>query len=287
VQLTAAGRTLLDEAPAALDRAAEHTRLAGAGAVMTLRLGYTPVVGFDTLPALLATAEQDHPELTVVAREHFSAAIPERLLAGDLDVGIALHPEPIGGVEGELLRSEPVTALLSTRHRLAGAQSISLGELRNEPLLLFPRPLAPAYYDRIVAACERAGFQPRIQSFQDPPVNAMLARLPGGHEIGLTPRLTRHPRRRGRSRHRRPRHRRPGDPGGTIDPLARTRPVRRSRALPRQRATVRHQQALGRSDWSFGPAASTYPDSGTTRQRQRPTTLPLTCQVVSCRPVFL
>jgi hypothetical protein len=44
-----------------------------------------------------------------------------------------------------------------------------------------------AYDDCIVAACERAGFQPRIQSFQDTPVNAMLARLPGGREVGLTP----------------------------------------------------------------------------------------------------
>jgi hypothetical protein len=123
----------------------------------------------------------------VVAREHFSAAIPERLLAGDLDVGIALHPEPVAGIEGELLRRERVTALLSKRHRLADRQSLSLGELRDEPLLLFPRQLAPAYYDRIVAACEGAGFHPRIQSFEDPPVNAMLARLPGGREIGLTP----------------------------------------------------------------------------------------------------
>lgn len=190
MQLTAAGRTLLDEAPAALaalECAAERTRLAGAGISATVRLGYTPIAGFVTLPALLATAEEDHPELTVVAGEHFSASIPERLLAGDLDIGLALHPQPVSGVESELLRAEPVTALLSNRHRLADAGSISLSELRDEPLLLFPRQLAPAYYDRILAACERAGFQPRIQTFQDPPVNAMLARLPSGREIGLTP----------------------------------------------------------------------------------------------------
>jgi DNA-binding transcriptional LysR family regulator len=145
------------------------------------------VVGFDTLPALLATAQEDHPELTVQARELFSASIPERLLAGEIDTGVALHPQPLGGIESELLRREPITALLSKRHRLAGAESISLSELREEPLLLFPRRLAPAYYDRIVAACERAGFQPRVQAFQDPPVNAMVARLPGGLEVGLTP----------------------------------------------------------------------------------------------------
>jgi DNA-binding transcriptional LysR family regulator len=187
VQLTAAGRTLLDAAPpalAALERAAEHTRLAGAGTAATLRLGYTPVA-FDTLRNLLAIAEQNHPEMTVVAQEFFSAAIPERVLAGDLDIGLALHPSPVDGVSSELLRSEPVAALLSTRHRLADTEPIPLGELRQETLLLFPRQLAPAYYDRIVAACERAGFQPHVQAFEDPPVSAMLARLPGGREVGL------------------------------------------------------------------------------------------------------
>jgi DNA-binding transcriptional LysR family regulator len=190
VQLTAAGRALLEEAPAALaglERAAGQTRLAGAGAATTLRLGYTPVASFDTLPALLAECQKGDPELTIVARELFSAAIPELLVAGDLDVGVALHPQPLAGVETELLRSEPVTALLSNRHHLAGSQSVSLRELRDEPLLLFPRQLAPVYYDRIVAACQRAGFQPRIQTFEDPPVSAMVARLSGGREIGLTP----------------------------------------------------------------------------------------------------
>jgi DNA-binding transcriptional LysR family regulator len=190
VQLTAAGRALLDEAPAALaalEHAAEHTRLAGAGSAATLRLGYTPVAGFDTLPALLATAEQDHPTVTIVAQEHFSAAMPERVLAGDLDIGVALHPQPLAGVESELLRTEPVTALLSKRHRLADARSILLADLGQETLLMFPRALAPAYYDRIVAACERAGFQPHVQAFENPPVNAMVARLTGGRQIGLTP----------------------------------------------------------------------------------------------------
>jgi len=189
VQLTTAGQTLLEEAPAALsalELAAERTRRAG-GLPTTLRLGYSPVTSFDTLPALLASAQHDHPQLSVIAREVFSAAIPERLLAGDLDIGLALHPQPLDGVRGELLRREHVAALLSTRHRLAEAGPLSLGELRDETLLVFPRPLAPNYYDRIVTACERAGFQPRLQAFENPPVNAMLARLPGGQEVGLTP----------------------------------------------------------------------------------------------------
>src|ERR1700745_3856792 len=49
VELTTAGRALLEEAPvalAALERAAERARLAGAGLAGTVRLGYTPAASF-------------------------------------------------------------------------------------------------------------------------------------------------------------------------------------------------------------------------------------------------
>jgi hypothetical protein len=72
-------------------------------------------------------------------------------------------------------------------HRLAGAHPIPLTSLAHETLLLFPRELAPAYYDRIMAACEQSGFQPRVKAFADPPPQAMLARLQAGHEVGLPP----------------------------------------------------------------------------------------------------
>lgn len=190
VQLTAAGRTLLAEAPtalAALEQAVERTRLAGSGAVTTIRFGYTPVANFGTFTVLLDALQEEHPDFVIDAREIFSAEIPERLCAGDLDIGLALSPLPFDGVGSEVLRREAVSALLSTRHRLAVAPKIPLAELRDETLLLFPRRLAPAYYDGIVAACQEAGFTPEICAFEDPPVNAMLARLSGGREVGLAP----------------------------------------------------------------------------------------------------
>ncbi|MFC7022961.1 LysR substrate-binding domain-containing protein [Promicromonospora thailandica] len=190
VRLTAAGRTLLEEAPAvltALDRALANTRLAGTGSAGTIRLGYTPVSGFGTFAVLLAALQEEHPDLTVDAREIFSAEIPERLSAGELDVGLALAPHSVDGVRSEVLRREAVSALLSTGHHLAAAPKIPLAELRDETLLLFPRRLAPAYYDGIVAACQEVGFSPAVRAFEAPPVNAMLARLSTGREVGLAP----------------------------------------------------------------------------------------------------
>jgi DNA-binding transcriptional LysR family regulator len=190
VKLTAAGQALLEEAPlalAALERAAERTRLAGEGITGTVRLGYPPLASFETLGAILAAVENDNPNMTVIPSELFSAEIPGRVLAGELDIGLALHPEPMTGIRTEVLRVEPLAAQLSKRHRLAHPNSIPLADLEHETLLLFPRELAPTYYDRIMKTCERAGFQPHVRAFPKPPVNAMLARLLGAHEVGLSP----------------------------------------------------------------------------------------------------
>src|SRR5690242_11091135 len=78
VQLTPAGRALLDEAPlalAALERAAERARLAGEGVVGTVRLGYSPMAGYETLGAIVTAVEHDSPNVTVIASESFSAQI--------------------------------------------------------------------------------------------------------------------------------------------------------------------------------------------------------------------
>src|SRR6201984_3463874 len=109
VELTTAGRALLEEAPlalAALEGAPERARLAGAGIAGTVPLGYTPAASFETLGAILAAVEDDNPNMTIVPSEVFSAEIPGRALAGEIDVGVALQPEPMRGVRSELLRVE-------------------------------------------------------------------------------------------------------------------------------------------------------------------------------------
>ena len=190
VELTPAGRALLEEAPlalAALERAAERARLAGEGVAGTVRLGYSPMAGYETLGAILTAVERDSPNLTVIASESFSAQIPGRLLGGELDVGLALFPESMRGVRSELLRTEPLALLFGEGHPLADVDPVPLGRLESETLLLFPRELAPTYYDRVIAACEQSGFQPRIRTFADPPPQAMVARLRATHEVGLPP----------------------------------------------------------------------------------------------------
>ena len=213
VALTPARRALLEEAPlalSALERAAESARLASAGIAGTVRLGYAPMAGYETLGAILAAAEHDSPNLTVVASELFSSEVPGRVLAGELDVGLALFPEPMRGVRSRLLRAEPLALVFGRHHRLAAADPVPVASLAGETLLMFPRELAPGYYDRVVAACDQHGFQPEIRAFTDPPPQAMVASLRTTREVGIRrPRSRTTPRRliriwwRGRSPSRR------------------------------------------------------------------------------------
>jgi hypothetical protein len=152
-----------------------------------VRLGYAPLASFELLGAILAAVENDNPNMTVIPSELFSAEVPSRVLAGELDIGLALHPEPMTGIRTEVLRLEPLAVQLSKRHHLADADSIPLADLKHETLLLFPRELAPAYYDRITETCERVGFRPQVRAFPKPPVHGMLARLLGAREVGLSP----------------------------------------------------------------------------------------------------
>src|SRR5262249_35504098 len=74
VKLTAEGVVFLEDCRRVLDgadRAAERVRAAARGEAGTLRLVYTLVSAFETVPVLLARLEQNVPLLRVEAREVF------------------------------------------------------------------------------------------------------------------------------------------------------------------------------------------------------------------------
>jgi DNA-binding transcriptional LysR family regulator len=89
--------------------------------------------------------------------------LPE-LRAGTIDLAVSLCPEIAGDLAYETVRSEEVVALLAATHPHARAESLSLGELADEGLLLFPRELAPRLYDVMVGLCRDAGFKPTVRS---------------------------------------------------------------------------------------------------------------------------
>lgn len=60
------------------------------------------------------------------------------------------------------LYEEIYIAALSASHPLARHKQIPLQSLANEPLIFYPRSLAPVLYANLIKCCEQVGFVPNI-----------------------------------------------------------------------------------------------------------------------------
>src|SRR5215471_11785360 len=130
VEMTPAGRAFLDEVRrvfAQTELAVSTAQRAGRGEIGQLAIGFVPSADLDILPRVLRV---------------WSTRFPA--------VGIGLHP---------LLPSAQTEALRDGRIQIG---FVRLSELRNDPMIMFPRHTAPGYYDFLLAACRRAGFTPRV-----------------------------------------------------------------------------------------------------------------------------
>jgi molybdate transport repressor ModE-like protein len=147
---------------AGADRAARRVQAAARGEAGMLRLVYTLTGAFETVPFLLDRLGKDYPLLKVEAREVFGGDIPTLLRDDGCDVALAPMTSYPDDIHQRTIRREVVRVAIGESHRLAASEQLELGSLREETLELWPRGMAPGYYDAVVAACHAAGFEPRV-----------------------------------------------------------------------------------------------------------------------------
>ena len=167
-RLTEAGEMLLAHAGAILGEI-EHAER-DLGAYVEARAGRLRLAAFESagaalVPAAVDTFHRRHPgvELNVVQMEPEEAAA--RLSRRELDLAVVYDLEPPTGVLGEdleltRLHDDRYTAVISKAHRLAGRDSIRLGELAEEVWInTTERDLC---HEIILGACRAAAFEPHV-----------------------------------------------------------------------------------------------------------------------------
>jgi DNA-binding transcriptional LysR family regulator len=165
VELTPEGRLFLTDCRrvlAAADRAARRVQAAARGEVGTLRLAYTLTTVWDTVPRLLTRMGEAEPQIKVEAREVFGADIADLLFDGRSDLALAPRTSYPQGLRSRAVRRETMRIALSSADPLAGRKRIELNTLADRPFELWPRDMAPGFYDAVVAACRAAGFEPQV-----------------------------------------------------------------------------------------------------------------------------
>jgi DNA-binding transcriptional LysR family regulator len=165
VELTDAGRHLLERGPALLSAADDLWRAArafGGGERGSLTVAYGTSAGYETAPRLLAALATRLPEVTIATRVAPLGEIVEQLGEGALDVGVARCPLPTEGLEARVVRLERQGVLLRRDHALADATTVALGDVAGETLLLHARDANPGHFDAVLALCATAGFEPAL-----------------------------------------------------------------------------------------------------------------------------
>ena len=165
VELTDAGRALLDGAQASIDAADgafAAARDVGAGVAGRLVIGVAPgahYAGQQVLTALRAA----RPGLEVAVREEFSAALVEHVLDGELDAAVGFCAERTPGLGFDRVKDDPVVCAVRAGHRLARRRVVALDELSDETFALVGELNGPGYNATVRALCEDAGFTARTR----------------------------------------------------------------------------------------------------------------------------
>lgn len=169
VELTEAGRELLDHARGILDAvstAFERTRRTAAGEAGLLAISFTPTLADETLPLLVAELHDRHPDVTLQMCEMWQAEGVEAVKAGRFDIGLARCPTLSGDLECATLRHEKIGVILAADHALAGESPVPMAALSAMTLTIWPRALSPGFFDEVVGFYRFNGFDGPILEFE-------------------------------------------------------------------------------------------------------------------------
>ena len=165
VQLTEAGKVFLQEAYqllVQLETAVALTQRIGRGQTGRLRIGFTSLVIYDLLPLILQEFHAQFQEVELVLRELTTSQQEQALRDSLIDVGFAHPPLEDDTLSYKCIHKQTLVVALPSTHSLAQPEQISVRSLLNEPLIVFPRYLAPGLYDRIMSLFEQENCQPNI-----------------------------------------------------------------------------------------------------------------------------
>ena len=138
---TEAGQLFLGSASRALREVDLGIALlkAGSGALTgQVRIGATHTFNIGLIPECVAQFLASHPAVRVRVEELSADQIDARLLAGELDLGIAYRPRDASDLCFEPLYNEEMVLVVSDAHPLANRKRVLMAELHRQPLVLLP-----------------------------------------------------------------------------------------------------------------------------------------------------
>jgi DNA-binding transcriptional LysR family regulator len=195
VELTAAGQRFLPRARAILaevdDAVAEVAQVAD-GTLGRIAIGFTGSATYDLLPSLVRVLRADLPGIELDI--HGEMLTPDQVTAladGSLDLGLLRPPVHNTAIDVQVLRREPLIAVLPEYHPLAGRDQVRLPDLRDDPFITYPSHHRSVVYEAVMEACQRAGFVPATVH-EVAETSTMVSFVAAGLGVALVPASVQH-----------------------------------------------------------------------------------------------
>nr|WP_175801174.1 LysR substrate-binding domain-containing protein [Burkholderia anthina] len=204
VALTAVGAALLPDVRrllASADALPPLARRLARGEAGSLSLAFVSTADYGLLPALLRAFGARYPQVRLQLAEATSDVQIDELVAGRIDAGLVIPPVPPRHAAGlsylPVVREPLVVAMpASAAPDAAENEPVHLAEVAALPLVIFPRRLAPGFYDIITGCYGAAGETPRIgqEAIQ---MQTIVSLVSAGMGVALVPQSLRNLRRTG------------------------------------------------------------------------------------------
>ncbi|MUO79859.1 LysR family transcriptional regulator [Agrobacterium vitis] len=199
--LTEAGLAFIARARqilADVDMAVEAAQRAARGEIGELAIGFTTSAVFHPLvPSIVRAMRLSSPSLKLRLDEGSTTELLGDLSAGRLDA--AFIRATAGALPGsgpalsiETVDIEDMVLALPDTHPLAlhsqnrDSDTVALAALAAETFVLYRRPLTQGLYDRIIAACQAAGFSPNVAQ-EAPKLVSTLSLVAAGLGLSIIP----------------------------------------------------------------------------------------------------
>ncbi|WP_240376284.1 LysR family transcriptional regulator [Bacillus piscicola] len=191
VKLTPIGKVFLEhmeQAVRVIDNALREVKEYADPDRGTIHIGFPSSLAAHILPTVVSAFRERYPQVKFSLKQNSYHNLINDVIKGEIDMAL-LGPVPHHEkkINGSILFSENMVALLPADHPLADNSAIHLSQLREDAFVLFPQ----GYVLRqiIMEACQQLGFQPEV-SFEGEDIDAIKGLVSAGLGVTLIPEIT-------------------------------------------------------------------------------------------------
>ncbi|WP_438349771.1 LysR family transcriptional regulator [Paenibacillus sp. FA6] len=152
-----------------------------------IRIGFPHSLGIHLIPSVVAEFRKRYPNVRFRFKQGMYPSLIKDVISAEVDLAfISPFPEGHEHVEGDVLLTEELYAILPLSHALAEQESITLDQLKEDKFILFSKgySLRPIVWQ----ACLEAGFTPEI-AFEGEETDTIRGLVGAGMGVSLLPEM--------------------------------------------------------------------------------------------------